>query len=79
MKAGRLSPQNFALLYDRTEIIQGGKQRYGTQIMKDEKTGDWVVGRLEDPEHVDERRKAIGLGPLKEYLERFEDGVKIER
>ena len=64
VKAGRLSSQNFALLYDRTEIMQGGKQRYGTQILKDEKSGDWVVGRLEDPERVDERRKAIGLGLL---------------
>jgi len=78
VKAGRLNPQNFALLFDRLQIMQGGRQRYGTQVMKDDK-GDWIVGRLEEPDQVDERRKEIGLEPLQDYLSRFGHTVRIQR
>ncbi len=77
-KAGLIDSENFALLFDRVQIMQGGKQRYGTQVIVDEAKGGGVVGRLEDPGHVDERRKAIGLGPLAEYLKGFDGEVIIE-
>lgn len=77
VRAGRLDPQDFALLYDRIQIFGGGKQRYGTQIAEDD--DGMVVWRLEDPDHVDERRAAIGLGPLADYLRRFDGEVRIER
>jgi hypothetical protein len=79
VKAGRLHGQTFALLYDRLQLMQGGQQRYGTQVMKVDEKGDWVLRRLEDPDRVDERRKAMGLGPLKEYLSGFGHPVRIER
>lgn len=78
VRAGRLAAEDFALLYDRIQILGGGKQRYGTQIAENE-AGESVVWRLEDPDRVDERRAAIGLGPLADYLRRFEGEVKIER
>jgi len=79
VKAGRLNGQNFALLFDRLQLMQGGQQRYGSQVMKDSKKGDWVVRRLEDPDRVDELRKEMGLEPLEKYLARFGDKVRIER
>jgi hypothetical protein len=79
VRAGRLSAENFAFLFDRVQIMQGGQQRYGTQVIKEGEKGDWVVGRLEDPDRVDERRKEIGLGPLADYLARFGQNVRIER
>jgi YVTN family beta-propeller protein len=79
VRAGSLDGQSYALLYDRLQLMQGGKQRYGTQIVKDEEKGGWVVLRLEDPDRVDERRKSIGLGPLKDYLKLFGDDVRIDR
>lgn len=79
VKAGRLDGQNFALLFDRLQLMQGGRQRYGTQVMKVGSQGDWVVHRLEDPDRVDERRKEMGLGPLEKYLARFGHKVRIER
>jgi hypothetical protein len=77
VEAGHLAGQEFALLYDRLRLMRGGKQRYGTQVVV-RPNGDQVVERLEDPDHVDERRRKVGLGPLADYLELFGD-VKIER
>jgi hypothetical protein len=62
--------QEFALLFDRTQLSLGNPQRYGTQL-RDDGQGTWHVVRLPDQEHVDERRKSVGLGPLADYLELF--------
>jgi hypothetical protein len=56
-----------ATLEDRIRAFEGRPQRYGTQL-------DWdAEGRLsplpvEDPDRLDERRKAAGLPPLAEVL-----------
>jgi len=61
------SHQDFAYLTDRVLIADKKKQLYGTQLTQD---GDKLVPQpIEDEEHVDERRKEIGLQPLAEYLE----------
>jgi hypothetical protein len=78
VRAGLADAQNFALLYDRTRIMSGGKQRYGSQVRENE-DGDLVVFRLEDPDRVDVRRRELGLGPLKDYLALFGREVEIER
>jgi hypothetical protein len=78
VRAGRADGQNFALLYDRTQLMSGGKQRYGSQVRETE-NGGLVVYKLEDPDRVDARRKALGLGPLRDYLALFGGDVKIER
>ncbi|MCE9583905.1 MAG: hypothetical protein K8T20_15590 [Planctomycetes bacterium] len=70
LKAGLLRDgQAFALLYDRTMLSTGEKQRYGTQISTD--GGKIVVLPIESKAKVDEYRKAIGVFPLSEYLEIF--------
>lgn len=76
VRAGAVNGQNYALLYDRTQLMSGGNQRYGTQVRAED--GASVVPRLEDPDGVDERRRALGLGPLREYLRRFGPDVRIE-
>jgi hypothetical protein len=54
-----------AYLLDRIRTLEGRPQRFGTQR-------DWDAGGrlspepLEDPEGVDARRAAVGLGPLEE-------------
>jgi hypothetical protein len=78
VRAGRADGQNFALLYDRTQLMSGGKQRYGSQIRQND-NGELVVYQLEDPDRVDARRKELGLVPLREYLALFGREVKIER
>lgn len=55
------SPAELALLEDRVRVRSGLPQLYGSQ------PGD----PIEDEAHVDQRRKAMGLEPLADYLKRF--------
>ena len=59
--AGEAYPADYAYLYDRLAVADHRPQRYGTQFHGD------APAPLEDPAHVDERRKSVGLGPLAEY------------
>lgn len=67
-----------ALLEDRVALGQGKKQVYGTQVMKIG-GGDWYVRPMEDPDHVDERRKSVGLGRLYYYLRDFNINWDVEK
>ena len=59
--------QAFAITFDELQILLGRQQRYGSQVC-DNAGKEPFVCSLEDPAHVDERRAAIGLPPLAEYL-----------
>lgn len=56
---GEVDGQSYGLMYDRLAINEGRPQRYGSQMTC--KDGKYVVDRLEAPETVDERRKAMGF------------------
>jgi len=60
-----VDPQNYAYLFDRVRILDGKPQRYGTQFTT--KDGVLQPSPIEDRDHLDERRKAVGLGPFEEY------------
>jgi hypothetical protein len=66
-----LNPSSFALLKDRIDLREGKKQTYGSQIFRDPTTKEQFVAPLIDPDHVDERRKAVGLQPIAEYVKFF--------
>jgi hypothetical protein len=74
----RLAPQgevkggDYALMYDRLALNEHRPQRYGSQMTC--KAGKYVPDRLEDPDHVDARRIAIGMSPYKDYLALFANG-----
>lgn len=68
VKKGNADPANLALLEDRVALRQRKKQIYGTQLAYDETTGESYVQPLEDPDNVDNRRAAIGLEKLQDYL-----------
>ncbi len=70
-KPGQPMGEFYALLYDRLHLMLGERQRYGSQIGADEH-GNLVVLPLEDPTHVDDRRRDVGLPPLREYTATFE-------
>jgi hypothetical protein len=78
VKARRLSDgQSYALLYDRLQIMRGGKQRYGSQIIENAQ-GEMVVSPLENRDKVDEYREEMGMEPLAKYLSLFvRDGKKV--
>ena len=72
MKAGLLNDgQNFALLYDRTQLYLGNKQKYGTQVGQNDK-GDPIVLPLEDKTKVEQYRKELRMFTLEQYLSIFE-------
>ncbi|HKQ59837.1 MAG TPA: DUF6624 domain-containing protein [Candidatus Polarisedimenticolaceae bacterium] len=66
---GEVVPLEIAMLEDRIRGFEGRGQLYGTQFDWDE-AGQLSPLPLEDPEGVDERRAAIGLGPLAADLDR---------
>jgi hypothetical protein len=67
--AGEASPCDVAYLTDRVYLAEGRPQEYGTQVTA--RDGRWVPRRLRDPDHIDDRRSAVGLEPLADYLTRF--------
>lgn len=65
---GNARGSDLALLEDRVRMRRGKRQLYGSQIGRDPATGEHYLSPLEDPDHVDERRASVGLGPLADYL-----------
>lgn len=61
-----------ALLEDRVALGEGRRQIYGSQIGQDEKTQKHYVLPLHDPDHVDQRRAEVGLGPLADYVSNWD-------
>ena len=71
-KKGEARAADAAMLEDRILVREGKKQLYGTQVSFGPETGGkLVLNPVEDEEHVDERRAAVGLMPLAEYLKHF--------
>lgn len=60
-----------ALLEDRIALREGKRQVYGSQIGHDNETNTYFILPLDDPDNVDKRRAAVGLGPLSEYVQRW--------
>ncbi len=68
---GTVRRADYALLWDRTSLQSGRKQRYGSQV--EFKNGKWTVQPCEDPKNLDARRKKMGLPPMKVYLRVIEE------
>lgn len=69
LTSGEVNGPDYALLYDRTEMFAGRRQRYGSQL--ECRNGRWMPARLDDPANVDRRRASVGLGPIAQYMEQF--------
>ena len=72
VKNGKAQGSSLALLEDRVALGQGKRQIYGSQIGRDNETQTYYVSPLEDPDNVDKRRAAVGLGPLADYVSRWQ-------
>jgi hypothetical protein len=68
------SAADLAKLEDRLALEQGKKQLYGTQLGHDEATNRYYVFPIEDPDHIDARRKAMGLDSMHRHLNEW--GIK---
>lgn len=70
MPSGEVRAENIAYLEDRILVGDGKPQKYGTQMM--EVDGKFVPSPIEDEEHVDERRKKLGMASMAEQLKQIE-------
>lgn len=73
VQSGEAAGKDFAYLWDRVAVSEGRPQRYGTQLDGDD------VFPLEDPGHVDARRKALGMSTLAEYKQAVRKPEKPRR
>jgi hypothetical protein len=69
-RRGEVDPAVVAMLEDRILVLEGKPQQYGTQVDWDD-DGGLNPFLIANPEDVDERRRAVGLGPLAEDLKRI--------
>jgi hypothetical protein len=67
VKTGLIGADQFALLTDRVLVDQGKLQLYGTQL-KGVEGGQLTLAPIEAPREVDQRRAALGMPPLEDYL-----------
>jgi len=75
VSAGEASPKDYAYLLDRVRMSQGKPQVYGTQFTSGA-DGKLVLHPVEDAEHVDERRRAVGLPSMAEYEKKIREVYK---
>ena len=68
--AGKAPRWQAVYLEDRIRVFEGRQQLYGTSFDWDEE-GEISPRPIEEPERVDERRRAVGLEPLKDAIARF--------
>jgi hypothetical protein len=71
VKRGAAKPDQLAMLEDRIAVRQRGKQVYGSQISYDVKSDKFILLPIENPREVDARRASVGLGPLAEYVSKW--------
>lgn len=71
-EAGELPYSNLALLIDRIRMRHKLPQIYGTQLYRNPKTGTIEFFEILDEACVDQRRKEVGLPPLKKYAKWFD-------
>ncbi|MBL9204891.1 MAG: hypothetical protein JNN01_07385 [Opitutaceae bacterium] len=70
VKAGKARGASLALLEDRVALGEGRPQTYGSQLRRDG-DGPLYVQAIEDPDHLDERRAAVGLPPMADYVKHW--------
>jgi hypothetical protein len=67
VKDGEASAMDLAYLMDRVAVAENRKQIYGTQFTYTGKCENMKPLPIEDEQHVDERRKSVGLKALAEH------------
>jgi len=75
---GNAEASSLALLEDRVALRHGEKQIYGSQVGRDQETGEYYVLPLIDPDNVDKRRAEVGLGTIQEYISNWGMAWNVE-
>ncbi len=69
--ADELSWSSLALLIDRIEMRNDRPQIYGSQVQRDEETGEHFFALIKDPHNIDSIRAKVGLGPIQAYADNW--------
>ena len=78
VKDGKTFSSNLALLEDRVAMREGKNQIYGSQLFRNKTTGKMCFYPIADPDHVDEKRKTMGLQPIADYAKLFNLNWDVE-
>ncbi|MEL7162289.1 MAG: DUF6624 domain-containing protein [Bacteroidota bacterium] len=70
--AGEMRWSSLALLIDRIEERNDRPQIYGSQVSRDQETGEHYFAPIAQPYKVDSLRETVGLGPLTEYAQNWD-------
>ena len=70
LKHNNCIPRNYAFLYDRVQKNLNKLQLYGTQMVWDS-LGKHSPYMVKDPDNLNNRRKAMGLEKMEDYLKGF--------
>lgn len=68
-KAGEASGRDLAYLVDRVAVAENRGQIYGTQFIYTDECEAMKPLPIVDEQHLDERRKSVGLTGMAEYIE----------
>lgn len=68
LERNNADPKNFAYLTDRLYLNTSRKQLYGTQVTYRQDICQAYPRPTQDSTHLNDRRKAVGLPPIEEYL-----------
>lgn len=79
VKQGESQGSHLALLEDRIQMRNGKPQIYGSQITRDETSDKQIVYPVLEPEYVNQRRAEVGLGPIEEYVKRWDIEWTVEQ
>lgn len=74
---GDLKATQIAMMKDRTLMMDGEPQVYGTQVSKN--GNEWVLYELSNPETVNKRRAEMGFEPLQDYLKRWDIEFNVKQ
>lgn len=66
-KGGKILSSNRAILEDRINMREGKAQLYGSQSFSVKQTGQTYIYLIADPDHLEERRKSVGLSSMTDY------------
>jgi len=72
VRRGDAEAKHWAYLLDRVRVSQNRSQVYGTQFRQSDDGGP-VPQPIENAQHVDDRRKSVGLEPLAEYTRQLRE------
>ncbi len=71
-KTKAIQPQNYAFLIDKILTSEGNPQKFGTQLRFNSVTNNYELFPLMDKSSVNKLRADFELGPIEEYLERWD-------